>query len=126
MLLISNNKNPINKIDWKQLIWTKIPKSLGLKFSIKMLENCDFNEKERVFKSYLQLRTKTIEKFVEENDKNGLDWINQRRKVRKLLKKFEKCEEHVRKASFKTLLAEFWLVKNKPQSIEKQIRSIQL
>ena len=72
-----------------------------------MHENCDFNEKEGVFRSQLHLRTKTLEKFEEENNKNGLDWINQRRKVRKLLKKFEKCEEHVRKASFKTLLAEF-------------------
>ena len=102
MLLISNNKNPINKIDWKQLIWTKIPKSLGLKFSIKMLENCDFNEKERVFKSYLQLRTKTIEKFVEENDKNGLDWIGQRRIVKKCLKILKIYKEHVRKDFLKT------------------------
>ena len=26
-----------------------------------MLEKCDFNEKERVFRSYLHLRTKTLE-----------------------------------------------------------------
>ena len=68
-----------------------------------MYENCDFNEKGRVFRSYLHLKTKTLEKFQGENDKIGLDWISQRRIVRKLLKIFEKCEEHVRKVSFKIL-----------------------
>ena len=67
-----------------------------------MLENDDFNEKGRVFRSYQHLKTKTLEKFQEENDKIGLDWIGQRRTVKKLLKRFEKCEEHERKASFKT------------------------
>ena len=43
-----------------------------------MHENCDFNEKEEVFRSYPHLRTKTLEKFKEENNKNGLDWIGQR------------------------------------------------
>ena len=43
-----------------------------------MHENCDFNEKEQVFRSYPHLRTKTLEKFEEENNKNGLDWIGQR------------------------------------------------
>ena len=51
-----------------------------------MHENCDFNEKGRVFRSYLHLKTKTLEKFQEENDKIGLDWIGQRRTVKKLLK----------------------------------------
>ena len=64
-----------------------------------MHENCDFNEKGRVFRSYLHLKTKTLEKFQEKNDKIGLDWISQRRTVKKLLKRLE----HVRKASFKTI-----------------------
>ena len=51
-----------------------------------MHENCDFNEKEGVIRSDLHLRTKTLEKFEEENDKNGLDWISRRRTVKKCLK----------------------------------------
>ena len=31
-------------------------------------------KKEGVFRSYLHLRTKTLEKFEEGNDKNVLDW----------------------------------------------------
>ena len=56
----------------------------------------------RLRKTFLNL-----EKFEEENDKKGLDWIAQRRTVRKLLKMFEKCEEHGRKTSFKTILTKF-------------------
>ena len=44
---------------------------IGLKYSMKMHEKCDFNEKERVKVTYISLKTKTFEKFVEENDKNG-------------------------------------------------------
>jgi len=50
------------------------------------------------------LRTKTLEKFEEENDKKGLDWIGRRRVVKKCLKKYE---EHVRKEFLKHLLTEF-------------------
>ena len=42
---------------------------------MKIHENCDFNEKEGVIRSYLHLRTKTLKKFEEENNKNGLGWI---------------------------------------------------
>ena len=35
-----------------------------------MHEKCDFNEKERVKETYISLKTKTLERFVEENDKN--------------------------------------------------------
>ena len=47
----------------------KNPKIPRFEISIKMHEICDFNEKEGVFKSYLHLRTITLEKFEEENDK---------------------------------------------------------
>ena len=40
-----------------------------------MHEKCDFNEKERVKEYYSSLKTKILEKFEEENDKNALDWI---------------------------------------------------
>ena len=41
-----------------------------------MHEKCDFNEKERVKETYISLKTKTLKRFVEENDKNcfRLDW----------------------------------------------------
>ena len=42
------------------------------KFSMKMHEKCDLNEKERVKETYSSLKTKTLEKFVEENDKKWL------------------------------------------------------
>ena len=72
-----------------------------------MHENCDFNEKEGVIRSYLHLRTKTLEKFEDENDKKGLDWIGQRRTVKKCLKSLKKYEEHVRKDFLKHLLTKF-------------------
>ena len=50
-----------------------------------MHENCDFNDKERVKRSYLHLRTKTLEKFKEESDKKGLDWIGRRGTIKKCL-----------------------------------------
>ena len=34
-----------------------------------MHEKCDFNEKKKVKETYLSLMTKTLERFVEENDK---------------------------------------------------------
>ena len=58
---------------------------VGSKFSIKMLEKCDFNEKERVKENCISLKTKTLERFVEENNKNGLDWIGQKRIVIRVL-----------------------------------------
>ena len=57
---------------------TKKKKMLCLKFSMKMHdmhEKCDLNEKERVKETYSSLKTKTLEKFEEENNKNDLDWI---------------------------------------------------
>ena len=51
MLITCKNKNPLHKIDFKKLISTKILNSQGSKFSIKMHENCDFNEKEGVLRS---------------------------------------------------------------------------
>ena len=41
----------------------------GLKFSTKMHESCDLIEKNRVKETYQCLRTQTLERFVEENDK---------------------------------------------------------
>ena len=35
-----------------------------------MHEKCDFNEKERVFRSYLHLRTKTLEDLRKKTTKN--------------------------------------------------------
>ena len=62
---------------------------IGLKYSMKMHEKCDFNEKERVKVTYITLKTKTFEKFVEENDKNGfrLDQLrkNSEKSVSKVL-----------------------------------------
>ena len=43
---------------------------VGSKFSMKMHEKCDFNEKERVKETYISLKTKTLKRFVEENDKS--------------------------------------------------------
>ena len=46
------------------------------KFPMKMHEKCDFNgkkKKKKVKETYLSLMTKTLERFVEENDKIGLD-----------------------------------------------------
>ena len=42
---------------------------------MKMHEKCDLNEKERVKETYSSLKTKTLEKFEEENNKNDLDSI---------------------------------------------------
>ena len=36
---------------------------------MKMHEKCDFNEKERVKETYISLKTKTLERFVEEKTK---------------------------------------------------------
>ena len=52
-----------------------------------MHEKCDFNEKERVKETYSSLKTKTFEKFEEENDKNALDWIDQEKTVRGVFEK---------------------------------------
>ena len=77
-----------------------------------MHEKCDFNEKGRVFMFYLHLKTKTLEKFQEENNKIGLDWISQRRTMKKLLKRFEKCGTSERKTFLKSSQFEFQSVKN--------------
>ena len=55
---------------------------------MKMHEKCDFNENERVKVTYISLKTKTLEKFVEENDKNGfrLDWT--RKNSERVFEKF--------------------------------------
>ena len=47
----------------------------GLKFSIKMRETCDYNEKERVKKTYSSQKTKTLKDLRQETTKIGLDWI---------------------------------------------------
>ena len=49
-----------------------------------MHEKCDFNEKERVFRSYLHFWTKILEDL---RKKKKIDWIGQGEKVRKSLKK---------------------------------------
>ena len=59
----------------------------SLKFSMKMHDKCDFNEKERVKETYSSLKTKTLEKFEEENDKNALDWIGREKTVRGVFEK---------------------------------------
>ena len=61
---------------------------VGSKFSMKMHEKCEFNEKERVKVTCISLKTKTLEKFVEENDKNGfrLDWT--RKNSERVFEKF--------------------------------------
>ena len=48
----------------------------GLKFSMKMHEKCDFNEKERVKETYLSQKIKTLERFEVENNKKcfKVDW----------------------------------------------------
>ena len=63
---------------------------VGSKFSMKMHEKCEFNEKERVKVTCISLKTKTLEKFAEENDKNDLDWIGQWKIVRRVFEKFWK------------------------------------
>ena len=60
----------------------------GSKFSMKMHEKCYFNEKEGVKETYLSLKTKTLERFEAENDKNGLDWIGRGRIVKRVFEKF--------------------------------------
>ena len=40
-----------------------------------MHEKCEQIEKERVKVTYKHYKTKTLEKFEEEDDKFGLDWI---------------------------------------------------
>ena len=60
------------------------------KFSMKMHEKCDLNEKERVKETYSSLKTKTLEKFEEENDKNALDWIGREKTVRGVFEKVSK------------------------------------
>ena len=55
-----------------------------------MNENCDFNEKEMVKRSYLHLRTKTLEKFEEESDKKRFRLDQLKRKSQKVFEKFEK------------------------------------
>ena len=71
------------------------------------------------------MRTKTLEKFVEEKDKNPLDWIGWSEKERKSLKSFWNSEEHVREKLFKRL--NFWISisRNGVQSIKKYIRLIE-
>ena len=44
---------------------------VGSKFSMKMHEKCDFNEKKRVKETYISLKTKTLERFVEEKTKTA-------------------------------------------------------
>ena len=61
-----------------------------------MHENCDFNEKERVIRSYLHLRTKTLKKFEEESDKKGLDWIGRGGTIKKLQTKIQSVENKLR------------------------------
>ena len=39
--------------------------------------------------------------------KKNLDWIGRARKGKKLLKRFEKCEENMREKSFKKLTGQF-------------------
>ena len=53
-----------------------------------MHEKCDFNEKERVKETYSSQKTKTLERFKAENEKNGLDWIDRRRIVKRVFEKF--------------------------------------
>ena len=43
---------------------------------MKMHEKCDFNQKERVKRTYQCLKTKTLERFKEETTKIALDWID--------------------------------------------------
>ena len=56
---------------------------IGSKFSMKMHERCDFNEKEWVKETYISLKTKTLERFVEENDKNCFRLDRSKKSVRK-------------------------------------------
>ena len=49
---------------------------IGLKYSMKMHEKCDFNEKERVKVTYISLKTKTFEKLQKKMTKMALDWIS--------------------------------------------------
>ena len=50
------------------------------------------------------LRTKTLENFEKEINKNHLHWIGRREKERKGLKCFWKDEKHVREKIFKRLI----------------------
>ena len=54
---------------------------------MKMHEKCDFNEKERVKETYLSLKTKSLERFEEENDKNCFRLDRWRKIVRGLFEK---------------------------------------
>ena len=62
---------------------------IGSKFSMKMHERCDFNEKEWVKETYISLKTKTLERFVEEIDKNGLRLDRLKKSVRRVFENFE-------------------------------------
>ena len=87
----------------------------GLKFSIKMRETCDYNEKERVKKTYSSQKTKTLKDLRQETTKIGLDWICQGRIEKRV---FEKYKEHVRKLFLKHSLTDFRSVENQFQSIK--------
>ena len=87
----------------------------GLKFSIKMRETCDYNEEERVKKTYSSQKTKTLKDLRQKTTKIGLDWICRGRIEKRV---FEKCKEHVRKLFLKHSLTDFQSVENQFQSIK--------
>ena len=56
--------------------------------------------KRRVNSDLQALDDKNLEKILEETDKLCWDWIGRAREVKKLLKKYEQCDEHMREKPF--------------------------
>ena len=89
------------------------------KFSMKMHDmhkKCDLNEKERVKETYSSLKTKTLEEFEEEKNKNDLDSIRWEKTVRGVFEKVWKVWRTLEKLLFKTLTNRF--------SISRKLASI--
>ena len=69
---------------------SQIQKMGGSKFSMKMHETCDFNEKERVKETYSSQKTKTLKDLRQKTTKICLDWIDQARIEKIVSEKFGK------------------------------------
>ena len=73
MFISCKNKNPLIYFEQEK------PNILSSKNMKKMHEKCKYIEKGGAKEIYISLKTKNLERFVEENDKNGLDWIGRRK-----------------------------------------------
>jgi len=90
LYISSKNKNPLIKFEQKQTE-KKNPRKKKKTIVRKLWGNAwklKVNEKERVFRSYLHLRTKTLEDLRRKRQKTFLDWIGRERKGQKEKKYF--------------------------------------